>query len=176
MKINNVNGFKPNFGYITKGAIDAVRQHAEGYKANNKTGEGFYNTDSKYRLMSREELRKLERLAYKALMFEDSWIYCAPNGNLVVEFYKDCNPTQICRFDSKNEGNISSALDTLESAVSYAEAGEYADVDESRELSHIWKQHIGGVDYAFDRFRNAEENRILKNIYNKTYVLKKPQF
>ena len=169
MKIGSVSSFNTNFGHISKHAVDAVRSHAEGYRVSSKTGEGYYSANPKYKLMTSDELTRLKDLAYRASMLDFSWIDYDPGKGLVVDFYKDCNPWQACRFDKQKEGNINSALDVLENAVNIAEAGEYAEIDENKTLDFIWQANIKNVNYTPERFRNADSNKILKGIYDKTF-------
>ena len=170
MKINNVAGFKPNFGHISKRAVDAVRAHAEGYRVSDKTGESLYSANSKYNLMNTAELKRLENLVSKASLLDNSWIdYSSQDDSLVVDFYKDCNPWQSFGFNPQKEGNIGNALDILECATGEAETGEYADIDENKNLSLIWRADKKSVNCTPERFRSANENGTLKRIYDKTF-------
>ena len=170
MKINSINSFKPSFGHISKQAVDAVRKQAEGYFASNSS----YSTSPKFSLMNSAELKQLENLVKRASVLDDSWIHFEPDKGLVVQFYKDCNPQQISRFDYKNEGNIGASLDVLESAVNTAESAEGARVDENNELSGIWDRNRYStykVKQSYDRFKNIDDNKILNKIYSYTYYV-----
>ena len=172
MKISSISNFRPSFGHISKQAVDAVRAHAEGYRINNETGQTYYSTDTKYELMQSQNLKRLNNLTKRASLLDNSWIDSDSDGSLVIEFYKNCNPSQVCRFNHKKEGNISAALDVLEGAIYLAEGAEGVEANENEALSPIWRQDINNVTFSPERFRSSDDNQILKNIYAKTFDLK----
>ena len=173
MRINSIGSFNPNFGHISSRAVDAVRCHAEGYVANDKTGESFYSTNPKYKLMTSGEIKRLEAMVLRASLLDNSWVdYSRQDDSLVVDFYKDCNPWQSFDFNPQKEGSANDALDVLECAVGEAETGEYADIDENKKASFIWKIDKENSNHTPERFRNTDDNKILRRIYDKTFDIK----
>ena len=171
MKVNNINSFKPNFGHISKQAVDGIRYHAEGYRVNNKNKD-FYSADTRYQLMDEQNLKRFENLVTKASLLDNSWIHYEPNKGLIVDFYKNCNPKQIVRFEEKEEGNVDSALDKLENALYIAETGEYASIDKNKASSPLWETPVENVNHTMERFKSEGENKLLNRIYTKSFDIK----
>jgi len=170
MKINSICNSTPSFTHISKQAVDAVRKRAEGYVSLTNS----YSADPKFNLMNEDELKKLYNLTLRASRLDNSWIHYEPDSGMVVKFYKDCNPNQSYRFDPKKEGDINSALATLETAVNTAESAEGIEADENVKPKSYWDKNLYDfkpVNFKPERFRTEGENKVLQKIYDNTFQI-----